>query len=124
MSNDSHLPGYTIRRPVPARSLLPAVGVGVAVGLAAFYVVRVLLERQPVLSDEDRELRARALERRSGRRVSTLGGEMVGGLDDLEADERIESGWDEHDKTAVESGEAPVDDEPPRHRGARGRARA
>ena len=87
MSHDAHLPGYTIRRPLGVRSLLPAVGVGVAVGLAAFYVTRVLLERVPVLSDEEREQRARVLERRTGRRVTSLGGEMVGSVDDLEDDE-------------------------------------
>ena len=90
MSHDAPLPGYTIRRPRPLSSLLPAVGVGVAVGLAAFYVTRILLEREPILTPEERERRARALERRTGRRVTTLGAEMVGGADDLELDERIE----------------------------------
>ena len=39
---------YVYRRDLAARELLPAVGVGVAVGLAAFYVARVLLERTPL----------------------------------------------------------------------------
>ena len=90
MSNDAHLPGYTIRRPLERSALIPAVGVGVAVGFAAFYIVRLLLERQPVLPPEEREQRARALERRTGRRVDTLGGEMVGGADDLEDNEPVE----------------------------------
>ena len=97
MSHDAPLPGYTIRRPKPLSSLLPAVGVGVAVGLAAFYVTRLLLEREPILTPEERERRARALERRTGRRVSTLGAEMVGGAEDLELDERIEVEEEEED---------------------------
>jgi len=87
MSHDAPLPGYTIRRPVRPSALMPAIGVGVAIGLAAFYVTKLLLERQPLLTPEEREQRARALERRTGRRVSTLGGEMVGGAEDLRADE-------------------------------------
>lgn len=90
MSHDAPLPGYTIRRPVPPSALLPAIGVGVALGLAAFYVAKLLLERQPLLTPEEREQRARALERRTGRRVSTLGGEMVGGAEDLKANEALE----------------------------------
>ena len=90
MSHDAPLPGYTIRRPVPPSALLPAIGAGVAVGLAVFYVTKLLLERQPLLTPEERERRARALERRTGRRVTTLGGEMVGGAEDLRADEESE----------------------------------
>src|SRR5215213_7389845 len=90
MSHDAPLPGYTIRRSLPPSALLPAVGVGVAIGLAAFYLTKLLLERQPLLTPEERERRARALERRTGRRVSTLGGEKVGGADDLRADEESE----------------------------------
>ena len=90
MSHDAPLPGYTIRRQLPPSALIPAVGVGVAIGLAAFYLTKILLEREPLLSPEERERRARALERRTGRRVSTLGGEMVGGAEDLQADEESE----------------------------------
>ncbi len=39
---------YYYRRPLTPRELLPAVGVGVGVGLVAFYIVRVLLERTPL----------------------------------------------------------------------------
>ena len=90
MSHDAHLSGYTIRRPATRDKVLPAVGVGVAVGLAAFYVTLLLLEREPLLTPRERELRARALERRTGRRVTTLGAEMVGGAEDLELDEVID----------------------------------
>jgi len=42
---------YYYRRALSARDLLPAIGAGVAVGLAAFYVVRVMLEREPLVPD-------------------------------------------------------------------------
>lgn len=90
MSHDAPLPGYTIRRPLPPAALVPAIGVGVAIGLAAFYISKLLLERQPLLTPEERERRARALERRTGKRVSTLGGEMVGGAADLAEDEALD----------------------------------
>lgn len=90
MSHDAPLPGYTIRRPLPPSALVPAIGVGVAIGLAAFYVTKLLLERQPLLTPEERERRARALERRTGKRVSTMGGEMVGSAADLDADESLD----------------------------------
>lgn len=95
MSHDAHLPGYTIRRPVSPSALLPAAGVGVAVGLAAFYLARLLLERQPLLTPAERERRAQALERRTGRRVSTLGADMVGSGDDLEDDVEVDPDADE-----------------------------
>lgn len=90
MSHDAPLPGYTIRRPLPPAALLPAIGAGVVVGLAVFYVATLLLERQPLLTPEERERRARALERRTGKRVSTLGREMVGGAADLADDEALD----------------------------------
>ena len=90
MSHDAPLPGYTIRRPLPPAALVPAIGAGVVVGLAVFYITKLLLERQPLLTPEERERRARALERRTGKRVSTLGGEMVGGAADLAEDEALE----------------------------------
>lgn len=39
---------YTYRRDLEPQELLPAVGVGVGVGLAAFYVVRLFLQRTPL----------------------------------------------------------------------------
>lgn len=39
---------YYYRRPLGIVELLPAVGVGLGIGLAAFYVTRVLLERTPL----------------------------------------------------------------------------
>jgi hypothetical protein len=48
------LQGYVYRRPLSGSELLPAIGVGVAAGLAAFYVTRLFLERTPLLPEERR----------------------------------------------------------------------
>jgi hypothetical protein len=40
---------YYYRRPLSARELLPAVGVGVGVGLVAFYLAKLLFERTPLV---------------------------------------------------------------------------
>jgi hypothetical protein len=42
-------PSYVTRKRLTARELLAAVGVGLGVGLACFYVAKVWLERTPVL---------------------------------------------------------------------------
>ena len=39
---------YYYRRPLTPRELVPALGVGVGVGLVAFYIARLLLERTPL----------------------------------------------------------------------------
>ncbi len=39
---------YYYRRPLTPREVLPAVGVGVGVGLIAFYLAKLLLERTPL----------------------------------------------------------------------------
>ena len=39
---------YVYRRPLDGRELLPAIGVGLAVGLGAFYVARLFLQRTPL----------------------------------------------------------------------------
>ena len=39
---------YYYRRPLTPREVLPAVGVGVGVGLIAFYLAKILLERTPL----------------------------------------------------------------------------
>jgi hypothetical protein len=39
---------YYYRRPLTPREALPAVGVGIGVGLIAFYVAKILLERTPL----------------------------------------------------------------------------
>jgi hypothetical protein len=50
----ARLEGYIYRRPLSASELLPAIGVGVAAGFAAFYVARLFLERTPLLPEERR----------------------------------------------------------------------
>ena len=50
----ARLAGYVYRRPLEGAELLPAIGVGVAAGLAAFYVARLFLERTPLLPEERR----------------------------------------------------------------------
>jgi hypothetical protein len=40
---------YYYRRQLGAKDLLPAVGVGVAAGLAVFYVVQLLIQRTPLV---------------------------------------------------------------------------
>ena len=48
------LQGYVYRRPLRASVLRPAIGVGVAAGLAAFDVARLFLQRTPLLPEERR----------------------------------------------------------------------
>jgi len=50
----TRLDGYVYRRPLSGRELLPAIGIGVMAGLAAFYVVRLFTERTPLLPEERR----------------------------------------------------------------------
>lgn len=40
---------YYYRRRLGAKDLLPAVGVGVAAGMAAFYIVQLLIQRTPLV---------------------------------------------------------------------------
>jgi hypothetical protein len=50
----TRLDGYVYRRRLDTRELIPAIGAGIAVGLAAFYVARLFLERTPLLPEERR----------------------------------------------------------------------
>jgi hypothetical protein len=50
----ARLEGYVYRRSLEGRELLPAIGVGVVAGLAAFYVARLFLQRTPLLPEERR----------------------------------------------------------------------
>jgi len=50
----ARLQGYVYRRPLSGPELLPAIGVGVATGLVAFYVARLFLQRTPLLPEERR----------------------------------------------------------------------
>jgi hypothetical protein len=56
-------PVYYYRRPLSLRETLPAVGVGVGAGLAAFYIVRLFFQRTPLRPVERRPAEPRALAR-------------------------------------------------------------
>lgn len=50
----TRLDGYVYRRALSGRELLPAIGIGIASGLAGYYVARLFLERTPLLPEERR----------------------------------------------------------------------
>lgn len=53
-SSTKRLQGYTYRRALERRELIPALGVGIVAGIAAFYVARLFLQRTPLLPEERR----------------------------------------------------------------------
>jgi len=57
---------YSYRRRLNLRELLPAIGIGVAVGVFAFYITRVLLQRTPLKVERQPRVRGRGLERSAG----------------------------------------------------------
>lgn len=59
----TRLDGYVFRRPLRPAELLPALGAGIAAGVATFYVVKLFLERTPLLPEERRLGRGHAMER-------------------------------------------------------------
>ena len=63
-SRSADLPAAThyYRRDVSPRELIPAIGVGIAAGLAAFYVARLFLQKTPLI-------RERGIEHLDGRGV-------------------------------------------------------
>ena len=61
----TRLDGYVYRRSLSSRELLPAIGVGIAAGLAGFYVARLFLERTPLLPEERRTGKHHASGKRS-----------------------------------------------------------
>ncbi|MDB4883094.1 MAG: hypothetical protein JWL95_1860 [Gemmatimonadetes bacterium] len=52
--NTTRLDGYVYRRPLNGSELLPALGIGVVAGLAAFYVARLFIQRTPLLPEDRR----------------------------------------------------------------------
>ena len=50
----ARLEGYVYRRALAGRELIPAVGAGIVMGLAGFYVARLFLERTPLLPEDRR----------------------------------------------------------------------
>ena len=65
---------YYYRRSLGARDLLPAVGVAVATGIAAFYLTRLFLQRTPLVADRDDAVERTAPTRRRERHSRTRGG--------------------------------------------------
>lgn len=47
-------PDYSYRRRLSATDLVPAIGIGLAVGLAGFYVARLLLQRTTLVPPPER----------------------------------------------------------------------
>lgn len=50
----TRLEGYVYRKSLSGPELVPAIGIGIVAGLAAFYVARLFLERTPLLPEERR----------------------------------------------------------------------
>ena len=57
---------YYYRRPLAFREILPALGIGVAVGMFAFYVTRVLLQRTPLDVERRPRVRRSTVEKSAG----------------------------------------------------------
>lgn len=57
---------YYYRRRLSAADLAPAIGVGIAVGLAGFYLVQLLIQRTPLVPSEALAREPAPPERRSG----------------------------------------------------------
>ena len=86
---------YYYRRALESRDLLPAIGVGVGVGLVAFYVARLLLQRTPLMvprraggpraqQDEARERLTDPARERPARVLPRAGGPVAGADADVQ----------------------------------------
>ncbi len=62
-------PKYTYRRDLGAGELIPAIGAGLAVGVAAFYVATLLLQRTPLVPGPLEPTERLSPRRRSGARA-------------------------------------------------------
>jgi len=54
---------YYYRRRLAGWDLLPAIGIGIGAGLAAFYVARLLFQRTPVVAEPRRSVAQRKIDR-------------------------------------------------------------
>jgi hypothetical protein len=54
---------YYYRRRIGGWELLPAIGIGIGAGVAAFYVARLLLQRTPIAPESRRVVAGRKLDR-------------------------------------------------------------
>lgn len=50
----TRLDGYVYRRSLDSSEVIPAIGAGIVVGLAAFYIARLFIQRTPLLPEERR----------------------------------------------------------------------
>ena len=60
-------PKYSYRRHLSLREMLPAIGVGIGVGVFAYYVTRLFLQRTPLQVDRARSTGILAKRERSSR---------------------------------------------------------
>jgi hypothetical protein len=61
--------GYTYRRELSRGDLIPAIGAGLAVGAAAFYIATLFLQRTPLVPGALEPVERLAPKRRSGARA-------------------------------------------------------
>lgn len=57
---------FSYRRELEVRELLPAIGIGITVGLVAFYLAGVFLQRTPLVPGVRPTRKTKALENRDG----------------------------------------------------------
>ena len=62
--------GYTYRRDLKGKEFIPAIGAGIAVGIAAFYVATLFLQRTPLVPGPLEPVGRLAPKRRAGARAS------------------------------------------------------
>lgn len=62
----TRLDGYVYRRSLDAQELIPAIGAGIVIGLAGFYVAKLFLERTPLLPEDRRKGKHHASARAAG----------------------------------------------------------
>jgi hypothetical protein len=98
---------YTYRRKLKSTELLPAIGAGIAAGLAGFYVVQLLIQRTPLVPEGKLRRLSRPPEPNRDPRTEP---KQTKGSQEREAKARITS--------LAESGEVPP---PPAERPTRGR---
>ena len=60
--------GYTYRRDLEGKEFIPALGAGIAVGIAAFYVATLFLQRTPLVPGPLEPVDRLAPKRRAGAR--------------------------------------------------------
>ena len=62
--------GYTYRRELSGKDMIPAIGAGVAVGAVAFYLATLFLQRTPLVPGPLEPVERLAPKRRAGNRAA------------------------------------------------------